>query len=84
LPRETARREPSSEDAEPGSSLLDELMTAKEVADVFRLRLSTVEGYARRGLLPSVKVGRHRRFLRYQVEQALRELVEAQANLAEP
>jgi excisionase family DNA binding protein len=59
-------------------------MTAKEVADVFRLPLSTVEGYARRGLLPSLKVGRHRRFLRSQVEQALRAVVEAQSNVAEP
>jgi excisionase family DNA binding protein len=58
-------------------------MTAQEVAAVFRMRVSTVEAYARRGLLPSVKVGRHRRFLRYQVEEALRALVEAQANRAE-
>jgi excisionase family DNA binding protein len=55
-------------------------MTAQEVAAIFRLRISTVEAYARRGLLPSVKVGRHRRFLRYQVEEALRALVEAQSD----
>jgi excisionase family DNA binding protein len=59
-------------------------MTAKEVADVFRLRLSTVEDYARRGVLPSLKIGRHRRFLRSQVEQAVRALVEARSDLAEP
>jgi excisionase family DNA binding protein len=59
-------------------------MTVKEVADVFRLRLSTVEDYARRGVLPSLKIGRHRRFLRSQVEQAVRALVEAQSDLAEP
>jgi excisionase family DNA binding protein len=83
LPRETGGREPASGDAETGASLLDELMTAKEVAALFRLRLSTVEDYARRGLLPSIKVGRHRRFLRSQVEQALRDLVEAQSDRAE-
>jgi excisionase family DNA binding protein len=69
---QTGKPKPTSEDADPGASLLDELMTAQEVAALFRLRLSTVEGYARRGLLPSLKVGRHRRFLRSQVEAALR------------
>lgn len=58
-------------------------MTVQEVAAVFRMRVSTVEAYARRGLLPDVKVGRHRRFLRYQVEEALRTLVETQANRTE-
>ena len=57
-----------------GSSLLDELMTAREVAELLRMRLSTVEDYARRGLLPSVKVGRHRRFIRSELERALIEL----------
>ena len=58
----------------PGNSLLDELMTAREVAALLQMRLSTVEDYARRGLLPSVKVGRHRRFIRSELEQALVEL----------
>jgi excisionase family DNA binding protein len=59
-------------------------MTAQEVADLLRLRLSTVESYARRGLLPSIKVGRHRRFIRSRVEQALRSLAEAQSDVAKP
>jgi excisionase family DNA binding protein len=59
-------------------------MTAQEVAALLDMRLSTVEGYTRRGLLPSVKVGRHRRLIRSQVEQALRSLVEAQPDPAEP
>lgn len=84
MPRETARQEPTGEDSDTGPSLLDELMTAQEVAALLRLRLSTVEGYARRGLLPSVKVGRHRRFLRSHIEQALRGLLEAQSDPAEP
>jgi excisionase family DNA binding protein len=60
-----------------GRSLLDELMTSSQVAALLQMRLSTVESYARRGLLPSVKVGRHRRFVRSQVEQALTALIES-------
>jgi excisionase family DNA binding protein len=52
-------------------SVLDELMTAQQVAVILQLRVSTIEDYARRGLLPSIKVGRHRRFLRSQVEHAI-------------
>jgi excisionase family DNA binding protein len=59
-------------------------MTAQEVAALLHMRLSTVEDYARRGLLPSIKVGRHRRFIRSQVEQALRSMVDAQSDLQEP
>ena len=58
-----------------GPSLLDELMTSGQVAELLQMRLSTVESYARRGLLPSVKVGRHRRFIRSDVERALAALV---------
>lgn len=46
-------------------------MTAREVAAVMQLKVSTIEDYARRGVLPSVKVGRHRRFIRSQLEQAV-------------
>jgi excisionase family DNA binding protein len=60
-----------------GRSLLDELMTSSQVAALLQMRLSTVESYARRGLLPSVKVGRHRRFVRSQVERALTSLIES-------
>lgn len=84
MPRETGRPKPSSEDADTGPSLLDELMTAQDVATLLRLRLSTVEDYARRGLLPSLKIGRHRRFLRSQVEQAVRALVEGESDRLEP
>jgi excisionase family DNA binding protein len=37
-------------------------------------RYSTIEDYARRGLLPSIKLRRHRRFVRSDVEAALAEL----------
>jgi excisionase family DNA binding protein len=57
-------------------SLLTELMTADQVAELLQLRRSTVEDYARRGLLPSLKLGRHRRFVRSDVEAALARLRE--------
>ncbi len=55
-------------------SLLTELMTADQVAALLQMRRSTVEDYARRGLLPSLKLGRHRRFVRSDVEAAIAEL----------
>ncbi len=54
-----------------GLSVLDELLTADQVAGLLQMRLSTVEDYARRGVLPSVKLGRHRRFIRSDVEHAI-------------
>jgi excisionase family DNA binding protein len=63
-------------DREGSPSILDELMTAAEVAKVLQLRVSTIEDYARRGVLPSMKLGRHRRFLRSRVEDAIIELSE--------
>jgi excisionase family DNA binding protein len=68
------RENPESTDG--GRSLLDELMTARQVAELLQMRISTVETYARRGLLPSVKVGRHRRFIRSQLERALTALTD--------
>jgi excisionase family DNA binding protein len=55
-------------------SLLDELMTSGEVADLLAMRRSTVDDYARRGLLTSLKLGRHRRFVRTDIVRALDEL----------
>lgn len=52
-------------------------MTSSQVATLLQMRLSTVESYARRGLLPSVKVGRHRRFVRSQVERALASMIDS-------
>jgi excisionase family DNA binding protein len=73
--------EPEGRDT--GSSLLDELMTSRQVAELLHMRLSTVEAYARRGLLPSVKVGRHRRFVRSQLERALYRLTGGDERAAE-
>lgn len=55
-------------------SRLDELMTAEQLAALLRVRKSTVEDYARRGLLPSLKLGRHRRFIRSDVVDAIDKL----------
>jgi excisionase family DNA binding protein len=53
------------------TSLLDELITARQIAETLQMRVSTVEAYARRGLLPSVKLGRYRRFIKSEVERAI-------------
>ncbi len=49
----------------------DELMTAEQLARLLQMRRSTIEEYARRGLLRSFKLGRHRRFVRSDVIEAL-------------
>jgi excisionase family DNA binding protein len=49
-------------------------MTAAQLAELLMVRKSTVENYARRGLLPSRKLGRHRRFVRSDVVRAVDEL----------
>ena len=56
------------------SEVRDELMTAEQLAVLLQLRRSTIEDYARRGLLPSLKLGRHRRFIRSDVLDALDQL----------
>ena len=55
-------------------SLLSELMTSAQVAELLHMKRTTIEDYARRGLLPSLKLGRHRRFVRSDVEAALAQL----------
>jgi excisionase family DNA binding protein len=60
-----------------GRSILNELLTAPQVATILQMKVSTVEDYARRGVLPSVKVGRHRRFIRSQLDQAVIALAES-------
>ena len=58
-------------------SLLSELLTSKQVAELLQIKRTTVEDYARRGILPSLKLGRHRRFVRSDVENALAALRDA-------
>jgi excisionase family DNA binding protein len=55
-------------------STLDELLTADEVAELLNIPRSTVSEYARRGVLPSIKLGRHRRFVRSDVAAAIERL----------
>ena len=55
-------------------SVLSELMTAAQLAELLQMKRTTIEDYARRGLLPSIKLGRHRRFVRSDVETALERL----------
>jgi excisionase family DNA binding protein len=49
-----------------------ELMTAREVADLLDVPVSTVLEWGRRGTLPRVKLGRHVRFIRAHVEETIR------------
>jgi len=55
-------------------SLLAQLLTSAQVVELLQMKRSTIEDYARRGLLPSLKLGRHRRFVRDDVEAALARL----------
>jgi len=58
-------------------SLLSELLTSRQVAELLQIKRTTIEDYARRGILPSLKLGRHRRFVRSDVEAALTQLRDA-------
>src|SRR5438105_3476356 len=46
----------------------DEVLSVNEVAELLKLSPRTVGEYGARGVLPSVKIGRHRRFSRRQLE----------------
>ena len=49
----------------------DDVMTARDVAQLLHAPVSTVEDWARRGILPSVKIGKRRLFIRQNIEMAL-------------
>jgi excisionase family DNA binding protein len=49
----------------------DEVMTAREVAELLRMPTSTVYELARKGVLPASRLGRTWRFLRPRLEQLL-------------
>lgn len=63
----------SAEIADPPASARGltraDLLTPHEVAALLAVPVSTVRDWARRGVLPSRKLGRHRRFLRSEVER---------------
>jgi len=56
----------------------DDVMTAREVAGLLHAPASAVEDWARRGVLPSVKVGRRRLYIRQRIEAVLTAEPEAQ------
>lgn len=49
----------------------DEVMTAREVADLLKMPVSTIYQLARRGELPARRLGRTWRFLRPKLEELL-------------
>ena len=70
------RRPPTAPDDGAGEppDLLGEILTSEQVAQLLAMRRSTVEDYARRGVLPSIKLGRHRRYLRADVVSVIERL----------
>jgi excisionase family DNA binding protein len=48
-----------------------DVLTAKEVAEYLQIPVRSVHEYATRGELPSVRIGRHRRFSRRAVEAVM-------------
>lgn len=48
-----------------------ELMTAREVAELLSVPISTAREWGRNGTLPRVKLGRHVRYIRRHVESAI-------------
>lgn len=62
----------SAAPAEPTRGLTRaELMTAEELGQMLGVARSTVLYWGRIGLIPRVKLGRHVRFVRSHVEQAI-------------
>ena len=49
----------------------DDVLSARDVALLLHAPVSTVEDWARRGILPSVKIGRRRIYIRESIEAAL-------------
>jgi excisionase family DNA binding protein len=50
-----------------------DVMSAAEVAELLHVSKSTVEDWARRGIIPSKKVGRRRLYIRSKIETLLLE-----------
>jgi excisionase family DNA binding protein len=57
--------------AAPAPLRAEDVMRANEVASLLHIPVSTVHDWARRGLLPSRKIGRHRLYIRQQIEALL-------------
>jgi excisionase family DNA binding protein len=52
----------------------DEVLTPAEAAEMLAIKESTLRDYARRGLVPSIRVGRHLRFLKSDIRGYLESL----------
>jgi len=48
-----------------------DVMTARDVASLLHAPVSTVEDWARRGILPSIKIGRRRLYVRQRIEAVI-------------
>jgi len=48
-----------------------DVMTGREVAILLHAPVSTVEDWARRNIIPSVKIGRRRLYIRQSIEDVL-------------
>lgn len=69
--RTPAPRPPANPDGRRRGITRADVMCAAEVAVLLGVPKSTVEDWARRGILPSRKRGRRRLFLRWEVEDWL-------------
>jgi excisionase family DNA binding protein len=49
----------------------DDVLTVKEVAVLLHAPISTIEDWARRGIIPSRKIGRRRLYIREDIEAVL-------------
>jgi excisionase family DNA binding protein len=56
---------------EPKRLTADDVLTGRDVALLLHVPVSTVEDWARRGILPSVKIGRRRLYIRQSIESVL-------------
>ncbi len=54
--------------------VLGEILTAQQLAEMLRMQRSTIEDYGRRGVIPSIKLGRHRRYIRSDVVALIEQL----------
>lgn len=54
-----------------------DILTVSETAELLGLSTYTITDYARRGLLPGRKLGRSWRFIRSELEDAVRQLPRA-------
>jgi excisionase family DNA binding protein len=57
--------------ASPRRLTAGDVMTGREVAVLLHAPVSTVEDWARRNIIPSVKIGRRRLYIRQSIEAAL-------------